>query len=98
MNAQLLASALPVLQAGAQNSKDVEDLDYLNKQLQTLAPNQLSTIERKATQSLMNGNYQEALKIVDDFLEEAPYFEQNFNIIVALANNEGNLEGEDYLR
>ena len=90
-NSQLLASAIPVLQAGAQNSKDVEHLDYLNQQLQTLAPNRLSTIERKATQSLMHGNYQEALKIVDDFLGEAPYFEEHFKIIVALAKNKGAL-------
>ena len=39
----------------------------------------------------MHGNYQEALKIVDDFLGEAPYFEEHFKIIVALAKNKAAL-------
>ena len=87
LNSQLLAGVLPVLQAGARDENDIAYLDSLVNQLETVAPNRLTTIERTATQALVRGDYQDSLDIVRDFLKEAPHFEEHFKIIVNIARN-----------
>ena len=87
LNSQLLAGVLPVLQAGARDENDIAYLDSLVNQLETVAPNRLTTIERTATQALVRGDYQDSLDIVRDFLKEAPNFEEHFKIIVNIARN-----------
>ena len=87
LNSQLLAGVLPVLQAGAQDANDITYLDNLVSQLETVAPNRLTTIERTATQALVRGDYQDSLDIVRNFLQKAPYFEEHFEIIVNIAQN-----------
>ncbi|MBH74247.1 MAG: hypothetical protein CL896_00455 [Dehalococcoidia bacterium] len=87
LNSQLLAGALPVLQAGARDKNDIAYLDNLVSQLETVAPNRLTTVERTATQALLRGDYQDSLDIVSNFLQKAPYFEEHFEIIVNIAQN-----------
>ena len=92
LNSQLLAGVLPVLQAGARDANDIAYLDNLVSQLEVVAPNRLTTIERAATQALVRGDYQDSLDIVRNFLQKAPHFEEHFKIIINIAKNALNTE------
>ena len=92
-NARLISNLLPVLQAVATSPERQQELEPLLRRLQEFAPEQVYTYEALAVQEIQKGNYQEALRIIDDFEAIAPWAPNLLNSVRQAAEEGLNKEG-----
>ena len=77
-NARLLQLTIKLLQKTAPTQEGLKALEPLLERLQRLAPKQVGTYTRLATQALLRGNYSEARRIIEEYEETAPWAERYF--------------------
>ncbi len=92
-NARLISNLLPVLQAVATSPERQQQLEPLLRRLQGSAPEQVYTYEALAVQEIQKGNYQEALRIIDEFEAIAPWAPDLLNSVRQAAEEGLNKEG-----
>ena len=83
-NARLLTTTLGILQPNFPQ-EELGWLDPLVERLQELAPERDYTYQLMAIQELRRGNYDEALRIVNEVVARAPWMEDRFQPIVRSA-------------
>ncbi|MCS7206598.1 MAG: O-antigen ligase family protein [Dehalococcoidia bacterium] len=69
---RILADLVYLLQMTAGAPEQVQQVEPLLQRLRHLGPGRLETHQLLANQELLKGNYEEALKIVDAFVAQAP--------------------------